>query len=206
MSDITWSHLEELPIGPSGPGWGRSLEALRSGGCFVTESATVPGLESMAHSHRIKPSEDDRVDHGYFSFFAFHPGVRAPIDRLAWDFFQRIEREESAKIEHCYDDQYTASAGQLALIALGRYRMACDLRPVIRALDGTLTQSAKPYDLAAAVLCAREAGATVLDLQGHPLDFPLDATTPVGFAAFTNPQTAGRLAPHLLKSLRASLA
>jgi fructose-1,6-bisphosphatase/inositol monophosphatase family enzyme len=104
---------------------------------------------------------------------------------------------EGARIEHCYDDQYISSGGQLALLALGHYTMVADLRPWLLDPKGHVTQCAKPYDVSGAILCAQEAGCEVTDLKGGPLNMPLDTQTPVGFLAFAGPRTKERLLPHL---------
>ena len=61
--------------------------------------------------------------------------------------------------------------------------------------------TSKPYDLAGAVVCARAAGAIVTAAESGPLDFPIDATTPVGFAGYANLRTQERLEPHWLATL-----
>jgi fructose-1,6-bisphosphatase/inositol monophosphatase family enzyme len=95
-----------------------------------------------------------------------------------------------------YDDQYCSSAGQLVLLALGRYRMVIDPREWVHRRRGAPGVTSKPYDLAGAVVCARAAGAVVTDVEGGPLDFPIDATTPVGYAGWANARTRARLEPH----------
>ena len=98
---------------------------------------------------------------------------------------------------------YIASAAQLVLVTTGTYRLAVDARAHVPRIGGPPTQTAKPYDVSGAVLCAREAGAAVLDLDGAPLDVPLDVTSPVGFCAFANEATRARLWPELAASLAA---
>jgi fructose-1,6-bisphosphatase/inositol monophosphatase family enzyme len=149
----------------------------------------------------LRADTDDRVDHGYFPFFAFHPETRPEVGRLAADFFARLAAEEGAALEHCYDDQYICNVGQLVLLALGTYRLIVDPRAWLAARRGRTTQSSHPYDLAAAALCAREAGCGVTAIDGAPLDFPLDTSTPVSFVGFANGATRARLAPHLARAL-----
>ena len=120
---------------------------------------------------------------------------------LAADFFARLEREEGADAAHCYDDQYISSGGQLALTALGTYRMVVEARAALAERRGEPTQVCKPYDVAGAVLCAEEAGCVVRGLDGATLDVPLDTDTPVSFCAFANPATHARLWPHLSAAL-----
>ncbi|MCC6409255.1 MAG: hypothetical protein IT453_19005 [Planctomycetes bacterium] len=141
-------------------------------------------------------------DHGYFTFFRFLPDQRPLIARVEAAFFARLAEHEGADVRTCWDDQYISSGGQLALIALGVYRMATDLRAWVATKRGVPTMTTKPYDLAGAVVCARAAGAIVTTPDGAELDFPIDCETPVDFAAFANRATFERVLPHLRAALR----
>jgi len=110
-------------------------------------------------------------------------------------------RHEGAEARAIYDDQYISSAGQLVLLALGRYRMLVDPRELVRRRFGVHGVTSKPYDLAGAVVCARAAGVIVTAAEGGALDFPIDATTPVGWAGYANAATQRRLEPHWLGAL-----
>jgi len=171
----------------------RVLSAARGDGCR---------LEVDGEERALEVDAEPRLDHGYFPFFGFHPQVRPLVARLGADFFSRLE-SEGIDTGTCFDDQYISSGGQLALIALGTYRMVVEPRAWLAARTAP-TQTCKPYDIAGAVLCATEAGAVVTDLAGAPLDHPLDATTPVSFCAFHNPATRERLWPLLEGALGAS--
>jgi hypothetical protein len=147
---------------------------------------------------------DGRADHGYFPFFRYAPAQRPAIARMEADFFARLVQAEGADARSIYDDQYISSAGQLALLALGRYRMVVDPREVVGRRLGVPGVTSKPYDLAGAVVCARAANAVVTAIDGGELDFPLDATTPVGWAGYANAATRARLEPHWLATLAAA--
>ncbi len=193
QSDIEYGLVTEIPTRLAG--WARELEAKRGQGCQATE---VPLLGQQAQAPRfLSPPDDARVDHGYFPFYAYHPDVRPASHEIARQFMDRLRKQEGAQIEHCYDDQYIASGGQLALLALGQYTMVADLRPWLVDPEGNTTQCAKPYDISGSVLCAQEAGCTVGNLEGLALDMPLDTQTPIGFVAFAGPETQNRLLPHL---------
>jgi len=188
----------------------RLLRAVRGGGArlLIERLDDSPdGRPEGASEERevaLRADADARVDRGYFPFFAFHPTSRARVARLAADFFARVERAHGADLASCLDDQYIASAAHLALTALGTYRMVVDLRAGLPELGGAPTQTAKPYDVAGAVLVAREAGAEVLDLAGRPLELSLDASTPVAYCAFANEATRARLWPLLAETLAAA--
>ena len=192
QGEVELGVLAELPDS-RGRDW-RTLVAARGQGCRLI----LDGQERPLHV-----DSDERIDHGYFPFFAFHPSIRPAVTRLGADFFARLEREEGVDVGTCFDDQYISSGGQLGLLSLGTYRMVVEPRAWIAARRGQATQTCKPYDIAGAVLCATEAGAQVTDLAGAPLDHPLDERTPVSFCAFHNPATHARLWPHLAAALGA---
>ena len=163
-------------------------------------------LWDLDHGNRLRASElrvdhDDRADHGYFPFFRYEPAQRPAIARLEAEFFARVARHEGAEMRSIYDDQYISSAGQLVLLALGRYRMVVDTRELVGRRFQAPGVTSKPYDLAGAVVCARAAGAIVTAAEGGALDFPIDATTPVGYAGYANQRTRARLEPHWLETL-----
>ncbi len=196
MSDVTYGLVSELP--DSRAARFRTLEAHRGAGCTITDSALEgPAGEPVP----LHTDADDRVDQGYFPFFHYAPELRPAIAAIAARFFQRIEREEDAETRSCYDDHYICNAGQLVLLALGTYRMIVDARQHVAMERGITSVTTRPYDIAGALLCAREAGCVVRAVDGAELDFPLDAVTPIGFAGWTNVQTAERLGPHLSAAL-----
>jgi fructose-1,6-bisphosphatase/inositol monophosphatase family enzyme len=197
MSELILGEVSELP--DSRAAHYRRLWATAGGGCRFELRAL--GDDLVLRESALVADDDDRVDHAYMPFFAYHPETRPEIDRIAADFFRRLAVSENADIAHCYDDQYIASGGQLALLAMGTYRMIVDPRADLAARSGRPTQTAHPYDLAGAVLCAREAGCIVTTLEGSTLDFELDATSNVGFVGFANAQTGGRLLPYLMAAL-----
>jgi hypothetical protein len=178
----------------------RHLCALAGAPCI----ASVRELASSAvlSQRKLEPSSDDRCDDGYFPFFRYLADQRPAIARVEAAFFDRLARFERANVRTCYDDQYISSGGQLALVALGAYRMVVDVRTLAGRVLGRASMTCKPYDVAGAVICAQSAGAIVVAPDGTPLDFPIDCETPVDFVAFANEATRARLAPHLAQALR----
>ena len=195
ISEVSVGVLSEIP--DSRAASYRRLTASRGEGCRF-EERVLEGDRVLA-DRRLDAGADDRVDHGIFSFFRYMPSERPRIAALEAAFFARLAAEERADVRACFDDQYTSNGGQLALLALGTYRMIADVRAHLFAK----TLTSKPYDVAGAVICAQEAGAIVTAVDGSPLDFPLDVTTPVSFVGWANRRTAERLSKHLSDGLRA---
>ncbi len=173
----------------------RVLWAERGGPCTLEEWSMHSG--ERTHSRTLEVDQDDRPDNGYFPFFRYQASLRPAVSQLEADFLGRLVSEEGADEATLFDDQYITNAGQMVLLALGTYRVVVDPRPVVAARLGVSTTTAKPYDVAGAFLVARAAGAVVTDLDGAPLDFPIDCRTPVAFAGWANGKTFERLLPHL---------
>jgi hypothetical protein len=197
LSDVALGLLAELPTSRAAS-W-RSLHARRGGGARMEHRTLADG--ALLDERPLVCDGDDRPDHGYFPFFCFSHAMRPLVASLTAAFFERLGRLEGAEVRHCYDDQYISNGGQLALLALGSYRMIADLRAALSDRVAGECVSSRPYDCAGAVLVAREAGCLVLSADGSELDFDLDATTPVSFVGFTNKMTRARLAPHLAAAL-----
>jgi fructose-1,6-bisphosphatase/inositol monophosphatase family enzyme len=143
---------------------------------------------------------------GYWSFFRYTPAQRPWLAALEARFFARMEREHGLVLRHAFDDQYISNAGQLALLALGTYRMIVDARAHVAEHAGIAGTTSKPYDVAGAIAVARAAGCVVTAPDGAGLDFMLDATTPVGFAGYANARVARAAAPLLAAELGHGLA
>lgn len=198
LSEVAIGILSEIP--DSRAGKYRRLVAHRGKGCSLEERALAD--DRVLAERKLDAGSDDRVDHGLFPFFRYMPDQRPEIAAIEAAFFRRIAEKEGADVRACWDDQYVSNGGQLALLAMGTYRMIADLRAWIANRRGRKTLTGKPYDVAGAVICAQEAGCVVAAVDGSPLDMPLDAETPVGFVGFANRRTASRLGPHLREAMR----
>ena len=184
--DVVLGVLREIPDSRSRST--RVFHAARGLGCTLVDGG---------RARRLDAGSDARADHGYFVFFKYLPTERHEIAAVEGRFFERLARLEGADVRNCYDDQYISNAGQLALLALGTYRMVAELRSFLAARAGRTTLTSKPYDVAGALVCAEEAGCVVTACDGSALDFPIDARTPVSYVAWVNAATHARLAPHL---------
>lgn len=180
----------------------RRLSAARGGPCHFEERTFYKG-GPIVKPVELGTGSDDRPDNGYFPFFKYMAEQRPEIAAIEANFLERLRRHEGADVRTCWDDQYISNGGQLALLSLGGYRMLADLRAHLAARRGTTTLATKPYDIAGALLCAQAAGCVVTAVDGSELDFPIDATTPVSWVAWSNEATRRRLAPHLAAALAA---
>jgi hypothetical protein len=202
MSELTLGIVAEIP--DSRAARYRVLTARRGDGCALElrELAT----DALVANRPLRADDSARADRGYFPFFRYAPDQRPELARIEAAFFERLRAHEGADLRHVFDDQYISNAGQLALLSLGTYRMIADVRGWLARQTSAKTTTSKPYDVAGAILCAREAGCVVGAPFGAELDFPLDVSTPVDFVGWANAATAVRLAPHLDAALREAAA
>ena len=198
LAEVEIGVLSEIPDTRAGSF--RRLAASRGAGCTL-EMRTI-GDRELRKPRRITTGTDDRADHGFFPFFRYAADQRPALAAIEAAFFARLASKERAEVRACYDDQYTSNGGQLALLALGSYRMIADLRAWESSRRHRAGITSKPYDVAGAVLCAREAGSVVEAADGGELDFPLDAETPVSFVGWVNAATRKRLRKHLDAAMR----
>lgn len=201
MSEIVLGIVSELPDTRAASY--RSLTAVRDAGCRIAEHALPDNDGDLSLREAPLIADDElRLDHAYFPFFKYMPDLRPHLAEIEACFFERLQRLEGADVSNCYDDQYISNAGQLFHLARGTYRMITDLRAWIAERRGQPTITAKPYDLAGAVLCATEAGCVITAPDGSQLDFELDTETPVSFVGWANRVTHERLQPHLQAALQ----
>ncbi len=198
MREISLGLVSEIPDSRAAR-W-RSLVAIQGHDAVFEDRAL--GDCSLVSTRKLHTGDDARAERGYFSFFRYLPAQRPPLAEIEARFFERLARLEHADVRSCYDDQYISSGGQLALLTIGTYRMAADLRAWLGWKHPEIPSIAThPYDIAGAVLVAREAGAQVCGIDGEALDFPIDCSTPVSFVAWTNAATKARLQGHLKAAL-----
>jgi len=203
LSELTLGVVQELGTSRAGRALRLIGRAGSAGHSCVQELFALndEGLAERLCSEPLVVDGEARVDSGFFPFFRYHPAGRVGMAKLEVEFFERLSDAEGADLRNVYDDQYISNTGQLVLLAQGKYRMIADLRAALAARDGGPAVTSKPYDIAAAVVCARGAGAVLEDPRGTELDTPLDASSPVAFVGYANTPTRARLRPHLLAVL-----
>ena len=197
LANVELALLHELPTRQAGQAT-RWLGAVTPSGPQTWRATGAPGVAWPAPHYRSQHVDSEvQLERACLSFFRFHPNERIALAELEARFLQRLEAHEGVNLDHVFEDQYTSNCAQLALIATGSYRMLADLRSWLAQVEGRQAIATKPYDIAAATLIARGAGAVVHDATGAELDVLLDAVTPLSFVAYANTATAERLAPHL---------
>ena len=164
-----------------------------------TRAERVNRLSGARAPLALHPSRASDLGQGFATFCRFFPGTGgaalAAIERQVMD---AALGEARTGIPASFEDQYICNGGQLYELIAGHDRFVADLRPLLPDF-GRLC--AHPYDLAT-TLIAQEAGVQVTDpVTGAPLDAPLDATSPVAWAAYANPAIRALVEPALRTAL-----
>jgi fructose-1,6-bisphosphatase/inositol monophosphatase family enzyme len=181
LSDIEFAVQTELPLSTAAVY--HVAVAQRGGGATLARHDVLTGEELDLRPLRVHGQLP--LDNGSFSFTHYLPAERVLVAELAQRFLGSAIATHGIDPHLVYDDQYLCSSGQLFLVTTGRYRMLADLRAWLGTVHGIKTFTAKPYDLAA-LLVYEEAGVSVLDAAGRPLDAPCDTETRLDVVAFGN--------------------
>jgi hypothetical protein len=143
----------------------------------------------------LVPSQAVSLRHGFATVANFFQGGKELLARLEEAILRRALGEWDPEKAEVYTDQYISSGGQLAEVALGRDRFVLDVRPLVHhKLGVTSSLACRPYDLVTWRV-AQAAGCVVVDPFGQPLDAPLDVTTNVAFACYSNARLAAQMIP-----------
>ena len=178
------------------------LWALRGEGAQARRYNRLTG-QSMAI--RLTPSTASSIAHGYSSITRFFPGARDVLAALDEAIVRAALGPPPPGKASCFEDQYASTAGQLYELMAGHDRFVADLRPLVRSL---LAQrglppglTCHPYDVCCALI-AEENGVIVTDVQGGPLDVPLDVDADVAWVGYANANIRAQIEPILQEALR----
>ncbi|MGH2967154.1 MAG: inositol monophosphatase family protein [Solirubrobacterales bacterium] len=202
LGDIAFGVLTEVP--PMVQSMGVRAWAIRGLGAFE-RLWDLGTLAPVGPERQLRSSNAPTIKGGFATFTHYFPGTHAPMGILADEVLQSVLGPVVQGEAAAFDDCYLSTGGQLYLLASGRYRLVVDARPLLGRSNSGRTRTplcAHPYDLAGGLLIAEEAGATIVDLDGEPLRYPLDTDTDCGFVGYANDAIRSEVWP----SLRASLS
>jgi fructose-1,6-bisphosphatase/inositol monophosphatase family enzyme len=197
LHDVEVAVMTELPT--SKMGFADVLSAVKGRGAT---GQRVDLRSGDAQPLVIKPSNAERIDHGFAMVSNFFPGTK----RLASETMEHLVRhligEADVTKATVFDDQYISTGGQFYELIVGHDRFNADLRPIFYAIqkqpEGLCCH---PYDCAT-LLIAEEAGVVLTDGMGGPLDGPLDTTTGLNWAGYANRALHDAIQPLLTAFLR----
>lgn len=197
MGDIFVCVQTEVP--PTAQDKSSVLTARRGEGAFasVWDVQANICLQEPRHMHT---SEAKDLRHGFAVFVNFFPGMKEQISHI----------EEAVLLAHLgpveenkastFTDQYISTAGQLYLLASGKYRLVADFRglfgELMAAQNAKLSLCCHPYDLST-YLILTEAGGVLTDAAGMPLNDPMDLNTNCSWFGYANQVLYDVLAPLL---------
>ncbi|MDR1481330.1 MAG: cupin domain-containing protein [Synergistaceae bacterium] len=195
LQDIFLSVQTEIP--PTIQIHSRVLVAEKGKGA----NQSIWDVKNRALIHGNVPLQTSRAKdlrHGFAVFANFFPGMKESISKIEESVLRKHIGDIVQNDAAVFTDQYISSAGQLYLLAAGKYRFVADLRGIIgdkRTSAGeTFSLCCHPYDLSA-YLIFTEAGGVLTDISGKAPAYPLDLDTNCSWLAYCNEDLRTVLAP-----------
>jgi hypothetical protein len=162
---------------------------------IVAERVDVRAPARPRTSLPVRPSPATDLEHGFASFSRFFPQAKPLLAQFEERVWELVTRGPILPDLAVFDDQYLSTGGQMHELLVGHDRVLGDVRPLAfteLGIEGGPV--CHPYDCCCALLLT-EAGCTVVDPWGDPLDVPLDTTTPVAWLGVANPELAATVVP-----------
>jgi hypothetical protein len=201
MGDIFVSVQTEVP--PSCQD--RSLVLTARRGCGAYASVwDVANNVCLQPPRPMRTSDAKDLRHGFAVFVNFFPGMKEWISRIEEDVLRvhlgPVEENRAAT----FTDQYISTAGQLYLLASGRYRLVADFRSrfgeLMAAQGAKLSLCCHPYDLST-YLILTESGGILTDASGAMLDDPMDLDTNCSWFGYANRALYDAISPLLTRAM-----
>lgn len=197
LSQVELAVQTELPT--TGAASYHVLRALRGQGATLARHDVLTGEQLDETPLRVRDGLP--LDNGFFSFTRYLPDERPYVTALEQRFLERAVPALGLDGHLLYEDQWLCTAGQLFLLATGRYRLLADLRATLARRHGLSGFAVKPYDVGT-LLIFQEAGVPVTDASGAELDAPLDTETALDVLAYGSEAHRVAFEPHLQTALR----
>lgn len=179
------------------------LEASRGNGAFQS-IWNVGERRCLQERKRMKTTGAENLVNGFAVFVNCFPSMKRVIGTIEDEFLARAVGSGKSGQALVFDDEYISSAGQLWLLASGRYRMVADIRGFIGRKMEEKGQPAAlcchPYDLST-YLIFTEAGGILVGMEGKELTYPLDLDTPCPWIGYANGRLFSELQPILEEEL-----
>lgn len=199
LSDLTLAIMTELP----------TAKAYLSDSFFAIRGQGTRGfqrnlIDNSTQTIAPSPSRASSILGGFAQIARFFPPGKSILADIEEELILNLGNIEPGKAL-VFEDQYISSGGQLYELLSGHDRFIADLRPALyRQLErsGTVTGlCCHPYDVCA-TLIGEEVGLEITDLNGRPLDVPLNLTYPVNWIGYANSRIRQEVEPVLQKILK----
>jgi hypothetical protein len=192
LRDIEVAVMTELPT--SKMGQADVLWAIKGRGAVGVREDLKSGA---AVPLPLRPSPATDILHGFAMVVNFFPGTKVLASQLMEHLAANLIPPADFNRAPIFEDQYISTGGQFYEAIVGHDRFNADLRPYYyRIQNQPEGLCCHPYDCAT-LLIAEEAGVIVTDGMGRPLDGPLDVTTGVSWAVFSNGTLQQKIEPLL---------
>jgi fructose-1,6-bisphosphatase/inositol monophosphatase family enzyme len=178
-----------------------TLWAIRGEGVHAERLNRLTGEVSPLN---LRPSQERSIAQGFAMIARFFPGVRDELAAIDEEVVLGALGPVQSGKAHCFEDQYSSSAGQLYELMSGHDRFVADLRPLMAPISRErglqLGICCHPYDLCTELI-ARELGVIVTDVNGGPLRAPLAVEPDVAWAGYANAAIRAQIEPLLKHAL-----
>jgi fructose-1,6-bisphosphatase/inositol monophosphatase family enzyme len=201
LSDIFFALQTEVP--PMIQRHSTVLYAERGKGAW-SSVWDIDRREQLSQPAHMIPSGAADLKHGFAVFVNFFPGMKEIISQLEERVLFKLLGSPEENKALTFTDQYITTAGQIYLLASGKYRFVADFRAALgettAASGQKLTLCCHPYDLST-WLIIEEAGGTITDAKGGVLSYPLDTDTNCSWLGYANTKLRGSIEPVILSEL-----
>jgi hypothetical protein len=194
LRDCEVSVMTELPT--SKMGFADVLWAIKGQGANGRRVSLSDGRETEL---ALRPSQADKIDHGFAMVSNFFPGTKVLASELMEHIVTNLIGPADVTKATVFDDQYISTGGQFYELIVGHDRFNADLRPAFyRMQDQPEGLCCHPYDCGG-LLIAEEAGVVITDETGKPLDGPMDVTSGISWIGYANQKLRQRIEPLVMK-------
>ena len=156
--------------------------AHRGKGAFET-LLDKTSFKEIRSAYALSSSKASDFINGFVCLINPFPGVKEKIGKVYDILYSKLIPNRQMNDAKVFSDEYLSTAGQVYLLATGKYRLVADLRPLYQ--DKILSLCCHPYDLST-ILIAEEAGVLIRNHNNKVIDYPLDTKTNCSWIGFAN--------------------
>jgi fructose-1,6-bisphosphatase/inositol monophosphatase family enzyme len=147
----------------------------------------------------ITPSKSKTIMGGFAQIARFFPPGRDILAKIEDELIERISPNYPEGKTAVFEDQYISSGGQMYELLMGHDRFIADVRGALfrkfKREGKRIGHVCHPYDVCC-ILIGHEAGLILKDVNGAPLDAPLDLLSDVDWIGYANAEIEAEVATH----------